>query len=284
MSRILSDAAVAEYRRRGFYLARRFFDADEIDLLRRAAKEDHELDKRSFGRADGEGGTVRLSLWNHPGEGIYGMFARCERMVRSCEKILGGEVYHYHSKMIMKDPKVGGAWTWHQDYGYWYQNGVLMPLLTSVFIAVDPSTRANGCLQVIEGSHHCGRIDHVLTGDQAGADRERVDELLKRLPLIYVEMDPGDAVFFDCNLLHRSDQNRSDQPRWSMICCYNAARNDPYKDSHHPRYTPLKVVPDSAIREVGIKRFADDSTDVAWLENEKDRSARILAQKPQPQT
>jgi hypothetical protein len=284
MSRILSDAAVAEYRRRGFYLARRFFDPDEIDLLRRAAKEDHELDKRSFGRADGEGGTVRLSLWNHPGEGIYGMFARCERMVRSCEKILGGEVYHYHSKMIMKDPKVGGAWTWHQDYGYWYQNGVLMPLLTSVFIAVDPSTRANGCLQVIEGSHHCGRIDHVLTGDQAGADRERVDELLKRLPLIYVEMDPGDAVFFDCNLLHRSDQNRSDQPRWSMICCYNAARNDPYKDSHHPRYTPLKVVPDSAIREVGIKRFADDSTDVAWLENEKDRSARILAQKPQPQT
>jgi ectoine hydroxylase-related dioxygenase (phytanoyl-CoA dioxygenase family) len=204
-------------------------------------------------------------------------------MVRSCEKILGGEVYHYHSKMIMKDAKVGGAWTWHQDYGYWYQNGVLMPLLSSVFIAVDPSTRANGCLQVIEGSHHCGRIDHVLTGDQAGADRERVDQLLKRLPLVYVEMEPGDAVFFDCNLLHRSDQNRSDQPRWSMICCYNAARNDPYKESHHPRYTPLHVVPDSAIREVGIKRFADDSSDVAWLENEKDRSAKILAQKPQPQ-
>ncbi|MCX7700847.1 MAG: phytanoyl-CoA dioxygenase family protein [Gemmataceae bacterium] len=284
MSRVLSDSAVAEYRQRGFYLAKGFFDPDEIDLLRRAAKEDHELDKRSFGRADGEGGTVRLSLWNHPGDGIYGMFARCERMVRSCEKILGGEVYHYHSKMIMKDARVGGAWTWHQDYGYWYQNGVLMPLLTSVFIAVDPSTKANGCLQVIEGSHQCGRIDHILTGDQAGADRERVEELLKRLPLVYVEMEPGDAVFFDCNLLHRSDQNRSDQPRWSMICCYNAARNDPYKESHHPRYTPLKVVPDSAIREVGIKRFADDSSDVAWLENEKDRSAKILAQKPQPQT
>ncbi len=283
MSRVLSDRAVAEYRQRGFYLAKGFFDADEIDLLRRAAKEDHELDKRSFGRADGEGGTVRLSLWNHPGEGIYGMFARCERMVRSCEKILGGEVYHYHSKMIMKDARVGGAWTWHQDYGYWYQNGVLMPLLTSVFIAVDPSTKMNGCLQVIEGSHLCGRIDHILTGDQAGADRERVEELLKRLPLVYVEMEPGDAVFFDCNLLHRSDQNRSDQPRWSMICCYNAARNNPYKESHHPRYTPLKVVPDRAIREVGIKRFADDTSDVAWLENEKDRSAKILAQKPQPQ-
>ena len=80
----------------------------------------------------------------------------------------------------------------------------------------------------------------MLTGDQAGADAERVDEILKRLPLVHVEMEPGDALFFHANLLHRSDQNRSDKPRWSMICCYNAARNDPYKESHHPRYTPLR--------------------------------------------
>jgi ectoine hydroxylase len=202
-------------------------------------------------------------------------------MVRSCERLLGGEVYHYHSKMIMKDPHTGGAWTWHQDYGYWYQNGILMPLLASVSIAVDAATRENGCLQVIAGSHHCGRVDHVLTGDQAGADRERVDEILKRMPSVYCEMMPGDAIFFHSNLLHRSDQNKSDNPRWSMICCYNAARNDPYKESHHPRYTPLKVVPDSAIKEVGIKRFADDASDVAWLQDQKDRSAKLLSRKPQ---
>jgi ectoine hydroxylase-related dioxygenase (phytanoyl-CoA dioxygenase family) len=196
-------------------------------------------------------------------------------MVRSCEKLLGGEVYHYHSKMILKDAKVGGAWAWHQDYGYWYQNGVLLPLLTSVFIAVDPCTRENGCLQVIRESHTCGRINHVLTGDQAGADRERVSEVLKRMELVYVEMEPGDALFFDCNLLHRSDQNKSPDSRWSMICCYNAARNDPYKEAHHPRYTPLKVVPDSAIKEVGVKRFSE-SGDVAWLEDRKDVSARGL--------
>jgi hypothetical protein len=275
--RILSGEQIARYHQDGYVLVPAFFDAEEIDLLRRAAREDHELDRRAFARADGEGGQVRLSLWNHPGQGIYGTFARCERMVRSAEKILDGEVYHYHSKMIMKDPKVGGAWTWHQDYGYWYQNGVLEPLLTSVFIAVDPCTRENGCLQVIRGSQRCGRIDHVLTGDQAGADRERVEEVLKRMPLDHVEMSPGDALFFHCNLLHRSDQNRSDQPRWAMICCYNAARNDPYKESHHPRYTPLSVLADTAIKEVGIKRFADDSSDVAWLESTKDTSARRLA-------
>ena len=277
----LSDAATAEYHEQGFHITRGLFDREEIGLLHRAAKEDHELDKRSFGRADGEGGTVRLSLWNHPGDGIYGMFARCERVVRSAEKLLGGEVYHYHSKMIMKDAKVGGAWTWHQDYGYWYQNGVILPLLTSVMVAVDRATVENGCLQVIAGSHHCGRIDHLLTGQQAGADRERVDEILKRMKLVYVEMEPGDGVFFHPNLLHRSDQNRSDHARWAMICCYNAARNDPYKDAHHPRYTPLTVVPDAAIKEVGIKRFADDASNVAWLEDKRDRSATMLATEPQ---
>ena len=63
------------------------------------------------------------------------------------------------------------------------------------------------------------------------------------------ESNPGDAVFFHCNLLHRSDQNRSDLARWSLICCYNAASNDPYKESHHPRYSPLPKVADDAIKK-----------------------------------
>ncbi|MGO8788517.1 MAG: phytanoyl-CoA dioxygenase family protein [Terriglobia bacterium] len=275
----LNDQQVRDYHVNGYVLAKGLFDDEEVGLLRRAAKEDRELDQHSFGRKDGEGGVVRLSLWNHPGDSLYGMFARSESLVNSAEKLLGGEVYHYHSKMIMKDPKVGGAWTWHQDYGYWYQNGVLFPLLCSAFIAVDPATRANGCMQVLRGSHELGRIDHILTGQQAGADMERVAEIQKRLELVYVEMEPGDTLLFHCNLLHRSDQNHSDNPRWSMICCYNAARNDPYKESHHPRYTPLRKVPDSAIKEAGTRRFSDAHADVAWMDPARDESARSLEKK-----
>lgn len=272
----LRQNTIEQYRADGYVLARAMFDAEEIELLRRSAKEDKSLDDHSYGRADSEGGTIRLALWNHPGDTIYGMFARCRSIVDSAETLLGGEVYHYHSKMIMKEPRVGGAWTWHQDYGYWYQNGVLFPLLCSAFIAVDRATKENGCLQVLRGSHLAGRIDHILTGDQAGANLERVNELAGRLELVHVEMEPGDAIFFDCNLLHRSDQNRSEQPRWSLICCYNAARNDPYKESHHPRYTPLIKVEDSAIKAAGLSRFADSQADVAWLNPESDVSASSL--------
>lgn len=276
----LTVGQLARYEQDGYLLVEGLFDPEEIGLLLRSAREDRALDQHSFGKADGEGGRVRLSLWNHPGEGIYGLFARCRRVVDACEQILDDEVYHYHSKMIMKDPLVGGAWAWHQDYGYWYQNGVLFPDLVSVFIAADPCTRANGCLQVIRGSHKLGRIDHVLTGDQAGADLARVEKILERLPLVHVEMKPGDALFFHPNLLHRSDRNTSPDPRWSLICCYNARQNDPYKESHHPRYTPLSKVEDRMVREAGIKRFADDPSDVAWLDPDRDASSKSLAGEP----
>ena len=279
MATALSSQQLQQYDESGYVLIGGLFDSEEIELLRRSAKEDKQLDEHAFGRNDGEGGTVRLSLWNHPGEGIYGAFARCNRMVSIAGQLLRDEPYHYHSKMIMKDPRIGGAWAWHQDYGYWYRNGVLTPNLVSAFIAVDAATRENGCLQVIEGSHRCGRIDHQLTGDQAGADPERVEALLQRMKLIYVEMDPGDVLFFHSNLLHRSDQNRSQLPRWSMICCYNARSNDPYIDSHHPRYTPIDRLEDSAIKQIGVKRFGDDASDVAWLDPGRDASAKSLPQR-----
>jgi ectoine hydroxylase len=265
---VISQEEVRQYHEDGFLLIKEMLSPEEIGLLSRAAREDRILDQQSYGQADGEGGTVRLSLWNHPTDTIYGAVARCESIVGSAEKLLGDEVYHYHSKMIMKDARVGGAWAWHQDYGYWYQNGVLYPDLTSIYIAVDRATKENGCLQVIKGSHKLGRIEHKLTGDQAGGDQARIDEILKRRELVYAIMDPGDALFFHANMLHRSDQNRSENPRWSMICCYNAKHNDPFKESQHPRYTKLTKVPDSAIVTAASRRFSEADSET-WIDRDK---------------
>jgi ectoine hydroxylase len=102
-----------------------------------------------------------------------------------------------------------------------------------------------------------------------------VTEVLKRLPLVHVEMQAGDALFFHANLLHRSDQNTSEHPRWSMICCYDDKSNAPYKPSHQPRYTPLNKVPDAVITEASLKQFGEG--DVSWLEVSIDRSASVLA-------
>lgn len=251
MFKYATDKDVQRFEEDGYVIMRSLFDAEEMDLLIQKSKNDPRLQEEAYGREDAEGNTVRLALWNHPPDDLYGAFGRCRRLVDSMEKFLGGEVYHYHSKMILKEPRVGGAWEWHQDYGYWYDNGCLFPYMASVMIAVDEATKDNGCLQVLKGSHKMGRIEHGVVADQTGADMERVEAAMERLEHVYVELDPGDALFFHSNLLHRSDANKSPNPRWTLICCYNAARNNPYKESQHPRYTPLEKLPDEAIKDVG---------------------------------
>ena len=257
MPTIFTPDQRSAYQRDGFVMIRSLFDTEEIGILREAIELDPQLRESLYDRKDSEGKATRMATWNHPGDSVYGLAARSPRVVDTMEDMLGGEVYHYHSKLTAKEPRVGGAWEWHQDYGYWYHNGCVYPYMASVMVALDHSTRDNGCLQVLRGSHLAGRVDHgVLPGEQVGADPRRVEQMLKQLELVYAEMAPGDGLFFHSNLMHRSDQNRSENRRWTVLFCYNAARNDPYLEHHHPRYTPLVKVPDDAIKAAGM-RFAD---------------------------
>jgi ectoine hydroxylase len=257
MSTLFTSELRATYERDGFVMIRSLFDEEEIGILRDAIEQDPQLRASLYDRTDSEGKATRMATWNHPGDSAYGLAARTHRVVDTMEDMLGGEVYHYHSKLTAKEPQVGGAWEWHQDYGYWYHNGCVYPYMASVMVALDRSTRENGCLQVLRGSHHAGRVDHgVLPGEQVGADPRRVEQMLKQLELVYAEMDPGDGLFFHSNVMHRSDQNRSANRRWTVLFCYNAARNDPYLEHHHPRYTPLIKVPDDAVKLAGLK-FAE---------------------------
>ena len=247
----LSDDDVARFHQDGFLLVDDLLDPMETSMVREAARADEAMQKAAMDVRDSQGRRTNLTLWNHPGEDIFGYIARSEKVVNGVEQLLDGEVYHYHSKLSAKKPRVGGAWEWHQDYGYWYQNGCLFPDMLSIYISIDPSTRENGCLQVLKGSHRMGRIEHGRFGEQTGADPERVEQALKRMDLVYCELEPGSAVYFHGNTLHTSEANRSDKPRWGLICCYNAAHNNPYKEHHHPRYTRLNKVKHSMIRKIG---------------------------------
>jgi len=269
--RPLTAEEIRTFDKDGVLFVKNMFSNLEMDLLLQTAKTDKVMESKSYGRKDAEGGISKLSLWNHPPNNLYGMFARCNRLVEGTEALLKDEVYHYHSKLMLKEAFIGGKWQWHQDYGYWYNNGCLFPDMLSVMIAVDRTTKENGCLQVLKGSHKMGRVHHQTTGEQAGADMERVNEAIKHFELVYCEMEPGDALFMHSNILHTSAANKSPNPRWTLICCYNTKHNDPYKDSHHPRYTPLQKVADSAILEMGPRGFSAD--DKYFIDPKKDVSA-----------
>jgi len=251
---------LADFQQNGFFIVEQLLDETSLDLLQKIARADRAIQDDADSRADGEGGRVDITVRNDLSEGnIYGAIVRSQSLVGTMEKILDDEVYHYHHKMVLKEALDGGAWAWHQDYGYWYNYCCLFPQLASCMIAVDRATKENGCLQVLKGSHHMGRVNHQQIGDQTGADPERVDAALERLELVHCELAPGSAVFFHCNLLHRSDQNKSPNPRWAFICCYNAARNDPFKTVRHPRYTPLEKWPNSDVVRIGNQQWASMS-------------------------
>ena len=88
--------------------------------------------------------------------------------------------------------------------------------------------------EVLKGSHHLGRwiipwlrvVWHWSRTSKVALEQyEKVDWIRTG------------GHFFHCNLLHCSGQNHSPQPRWAMICCYNAASNNPYKILDIPIYT-----------------------------------------------
>lgn len=254
-----TSADKAAFERDGYVIIRNFFSGEEVNAIYNTSRNDSVISRKSFDFNDSKGMRTRLALWYTPQNDVYGMYSRCQRMVQAAEMILGGTVAHYHSKLMQKEPKVGGAWEWHQDYGYWYNNGFLFPDMVSVMLALTPATIENGCIQVIKGSHKMGRVEHGLTGQQVGASMEKVDEALKRMELVYVELEPGDTLFFHCSILHRSEANLSEHSRWSLISAYNLASNRSYKDEPASHYTPLTAVPDEAILQAGMQGITSEA-------------------------
>lgn len=253
----VTDEDLAQFEADGYLIRRGLFDAEETELLRTIARADRELTANIRDRTDDSGASTKLAVHDDLKENdIFSAIVHSRRMVDTMECFLGEEVYNWHFKMILKEPRVGGAWEWHQDYGYWYNDGCLKPTIGSVAIAVDRATRENGCMQVLRGSHVIGRVDHIDNGKQTSADLERVEVAKGLFELEYVELEPGDALFFHGNLLHRSDQNRSEDPRWSLICCYNTRSNSPFKPSRHPAYSPLEKWSDDRVRELGRAQLA----------------------------
>ena len=144
----------------GYLFKRGYLSSDEVALANETIRTDPSIRSHALAINDNAGGSTELALWNHPSDDVFGAIARCERIAGGAERLMGGEVYHYHSKLTMKRPGGGGRWEWHQDYGYWYQNGCLYPDMLSVAVAIDRATRENGCMQVLRGSHKLGRIEH----------------------------------------------------------------------------------------------------------------------------
>jgi phytanoyl-CoA hydroxylase len=265
---------ITAYERDGYLIVPNFLSEAESKKLYGIAIGDDTMNKHAFDLNDQTGKKTRLTLWYFSGDDAYGLLTRSEKMVGSVDKLLSGNspVCHFHSKLMQKEPRVGGAWEWHQDYGYWYKNEFLFPdRMMSVMIAITAATKENGCLQVIGGSHQMGRIEHGFAGEQVGAAQHYVDLALRTMPLVYVELAAGDALFFHSNLLHRSAANLSDTSRWSLISCYNRQDNPGYNEPNGSATIAVQTVPNEALLEWDAKELQETA---GFLQKEKDEALK----------
>ena len=75
--------------------------------------------------------------------------------------------------------------------------------------ALDDTDRGNGCLWLIPGSHKNGQVKVQQTEEQKKKKAEIIvdaDDLLA----VPMEMKAGDALIFNCWMLHKSDGNFSE--------------------------------------------------------------------------
>ncbi len=255
----LTAEQLADYHRDGYIVIKQFCSAAETGKLYSTATTDKAMTDHALDLNDQSGLKTRLSLWFTPGNDPFGYLTRSESTIGKVQQILGTDapVCHFHSKLMQKEPRVGGAWEWHQDYGYWYKNQFLFPdQMMSVMVALTTANEENGCLQVIRGSQKLGRVNHGFAGEQVGADQVMVNNALKTMELVYCELEPGDALLFHANLLHRSGQNLSEYPRWTVISCYNLQSNIAYNEPSTAWKVPVKTVPDNALLEWEAESFS----------------------------
>jgi phytanoyl-CoA hydroxylase len=118
---------------------------------------------------------------------------------------------------LVKPPKVSGEKPWHQDAAYF--RGSDPNLMFGVWMALDPATRENGCMEVIPASHLRGPAPHVPAEDiNLCTIRPDLVHLRDRMAL---PMNPGDALIFHSLIHHYTAANRSNQRRRALQFHYH---------------------------------------------------------------
>ena len=144
----LQEQELYKYQRDGFIHFPNLFVVDEIKALSEACLNDPTLGGALMAFSDSVGNAQDVALYTELSNDLVGIIPRINRMVETAEFLLKKPCYHWHSKLSMKRPGSEGTWDWHQDYGYWYHQGVLGPDMITAAIAVDQNTKRNGSIRV----------------------------------------------------------------------------------------------------------------------------------------
>lgn len=233
MSGSLQDEELAVLREQGYFVARQFVDAAQVQALRALSERhlhdhvapiEYEADLRYPGAPESrsaEGGlTVRRLLNAYARDPLYAQWATDARIGQSLARYFGEAPVLstvHHNCVMTKHPAYGSLTGWHQDIRYWSFSDTD---LVSCWLALGPEMRENGGLSFIPGSHAAAFQPRQFDDKKFFRDDapENADWIARA---VCPELQAGDVVFFHCRTLHAAQGNRSDRVKLSVVHTYH---------------------------------------------------------------
>ena len=218
MPRLHADE-IAHYQREGWLIPRWQLPAARTEALRGALDE---LLRRNPGVRPEK--LVSAHIDGDNGEGVRGVadfldLARDPEIVEMVAGLIGGHVALWGCHVFCKPAGEGYETPWHQDGHYW----PIRPLATcTVWVALEPSTRENGCLRVIPRSHQAQTLGAHLHEDRSDLtlNQRMADGAFDPTQAVDLELQPGQMSLHDVYMIHGADANRSNQRRTGVALRY----------------------------------------------------------------
>jgi ectoine hydroxylase-related dioxygenase (phytanoyl-CoA dioxygenase family) len=155
-------------------------------------------------------------------------------------QLLTGSVRFWHDQLFCKPARHGGCVAWHQDYSYWTRTTPLAHL--TCWIGLDDSTRENGCVRYVPGSHLWPDLPVTgLAGDMDAIQSVLDEEQKRQFRPVAVELKAGEASFHHPRMIHGSYANDTDSPRRATVI--NAFRDGVRSNSDAPLLEGVPVIP-----------------------------------------
>src|SRR5215813_2665206 len=222
----LTDEQVDFFNKNGFVAGIKLLDEKQVERIKNELTEiadpkhpGHELFYEFHSNESTDPSTIlfhALGAWRIT-NGLHDVLWNPRFLVAASQLLGNSPVRFWHDQLFWKPPKQGGVVAWHQDYSYWTRTKPVAHL--TCWCGLDDSTKENGCLQYIPGSHKWGLLPKpVIAGELHGIKDFLNEEQKKQFEHpYYAEVKAGEAIFHHSLTLHGSSENKSDKSRRAFV-------------------------------------------------------------------
>lgn len=247
----LSDEQVEFYGEHGYLAGVRMLADDQVDALRDELQQlvnpEHPGHTLFYEFNSNESADPEKILFHALGAwrimpGFHDMLWNPAFTVPASQ-LLDGEVRFWHDQIFYKPAHHGGVVIWHQDYSYWTRTQPMAHL--SCWIGLDDSTRDNGCVHYVPGSHRW----NLLPREDFANDMDAIQSALtpqqqREFNPVAIELKKGECSFHHPLMVHGSFENRTERPRRAAVI--NVFRDGVRSASNEPLLQGVPPIPAGA--------------------------------------